>query len=313
MQCTAEEIERKRQQALQILASKNKSPLKCVSAAQNSYSALPVTPNRQFKFHKSNTNTNFKSYQANNGKDNSKPITQYLDKQTSITAKCVVTSNVKFTVELSAFSTPAIEVFKSIPSRQYDANTKQWSFQLQEYEIVLAKLNALKGHLDVVKIPQFVLKCLRSPVHDLSKIDLSPIEPELRNSLMPFQREGVAYGIDKGGRCLIADDMGLGKTFQALGIASYYRKEWPLLIVTTASMKNTWEETIRQYLPSISLMHLQYMVSTKDFINDAKVLILSHDMLTRAVDKLIEKKFGVLILMNLILLKILKQKVLKQQ
>lgn len=39
------------------------------------------------------------------------------------------------------------------------------------------------------------------------------------------------------GRCLIADEMGLGKTFQALAIASYYRDDWPVLIVTTSSMR----------------------------------------------------------------------------
>lgn len=31
--------------------------------------------------------------------------------------------------------------------------------------------------------------------------------------------------------------MGLGKTFQALGIASYFKEDWPLLIATTASMR----------------------------------------------------------------------------
>lgn len=49
--------------------------------------------------------------------------------------------------------------------------------------------------------------------------------------------ESCSFGIDKNGRCLIADDMGLGKTFQALGIANYYIEDWPLLIVTTSSMK----------------------------------------------------------------------------
>jgi SWI/SNF-related matrix-associated actin-dependent regulator 1 of chromatin subfamily A len=39
------------------------------------------------------------------------------------------------------------------------------------------------------------------------------------------------------GRCLIADDMGLGKTRQALGIAAYYRKDWPLIVVTPSSLK----------------------------------------------------------------------------
>lgn len=36
---------------------------------------------------------------------------------------------------------------------------------------------------------------------------------------------------------MIADDMGLGKTIQALGIAHYFRKNWPLLIIVPSSMR----------------------------------------------------------------------------
>lgn len=45
------------------------------------------------------------------------------------------------------------------------------------------------------------------------------------------------FAIARRGRCMIADDMGLGKTFQALAVASYYKHNWPLLIVTTSSMR----------------------------------------------------------------------------
>ena len=41
---------------------------------------------------------------------------------------------------------------------------------------------------------------------------------------------------------LIADDMGLGKTLQALGVASYYRSEWPLLIIAPSSVRFAWRE-----------------------------------------------------------------------
>ena len=41
----------------------------------------------------------------------------------------------------------------------------------------------------------------------------------------------------RGGRVLIADDMGLGKTIQALGIACYYKENWPLLIVCPSSVR----------------------------------------------------------------------------
>lgn len=61
-------------------------------------------------------------------------------------------------------------------------------------------------------------------------------------------------------------------------------------------MKNTWEETIHKYMPSVSVMHTQYMVSAKDYIGDAKILIVSHDMMSRCFDKLLERNFGVLII-----------------
>lgn len=48
-----------------------------------------------------------------------------------------------------------------------------------------------------------------------------------------------SFGISRNGRVLIADDMGLGKTIQALGVASYYRLEWPLLIVCPSSVRWT--------------------------------------------------------------------------
>lgn len=108
--------------------------------------------------------------------------------------------------------------------------------------------------------------------------------------------------------------MGLGKTFQALAIALYYFQEWPLLVVTTASMRqkimilnhfyifnliyfrNIWEETVHKYIPKISIMHTQYMVTARDYINDAKVLIVSHDLMSRCIEKLLKRNFKVLII-----------------
>lgn len=37
------------------------------------------------------------------------------------------------------------------------------------------------------------------------------------------------------------------------------------------------------------------MVATKDYINEAMVLIVSHDMLSRAMNKLVERNFGAVI------------------
>lgn len=36
--------------------------------------------------------------------------------------------------------------------------------------------------------------------------------------------------------------MGLGKTIQAICVAAFYRKEWPLLVVVPSSVRFTWEQ-----------------------------------------------------------------------
>ena len=53
-----------------------------------------------------------------------------------------------------------------------------------------------------------------------------------------------SFAILRNGRLLLADDMGLGKTIQAICIAAYYRKEWPLLVVTPSSVRFTWAEVL---------------------------------------------------------------------
>ena len=60
------------------------------------------------------------------------------------------------------------------------------------------------------------------------------------------------YCIDRDGRALIADDMGLGKTLQAICVACYYRKEWPLLVICPSSVRTAWAE--------VSSSGLQYKV-----------------------------------------------------
>ena len=57
-----------------------------------------------------------------------------------------------------------------------------------------------------------------------------------------------SFAVFQEGRLLLADDMGLGKTVQAICIAAYYRKEWPLLVVAPSSVRFTWAE-VRQGWP----------------------------------------------------------------
>lgn len=61
-------------------------------------------------------------------------------------------------------------------------------------------------------------------------------------SLIRLSHLVYRYALKRGGRVLIADDMGLGKTLQAIAVMSYYRSDWPLLVVCPSSVRFTWAE-----------------------------------------------------------------------
>lgn len=125
------------------------------------------------------------------------------------TAKCGLISQDRFAVELSNFNDEAIQIFKTVPSRSYgkfrfgqeriakdkslpisDPKTRNWSFHIKDYELVISKLRALQAKLHVEKIPGFVLNCLRMP-QDETFIDYNKLDPALNSALMPFQMEGL--------------------------------------------------------------------------------------------------------------------------
>lgn len=76
-------------------------------------------------------------------------------------------------------------------------------------------------------------------------------------------------------------------------------------------LRTVWEETITNYLPSVSIMNIQYMTSGKDYIGDAKILITSHDLMSRCLNKLLERRFGILIIDESHVLKSFKSKCFK--
>ncbi|KAJ8601749.1 hypothetical protein CTAYLR_006744 [Chrysophaeum taylorii] len=69
--------------------------------------------------------------------------------------------------------------------------------------------------------------------------------------LMPFQREGVAFGERANGRLLIGDEMGLGKSAQAICLVLAYAGEFPALIVCPASLRYSWAHELEKWLPSM--------------------------------------------------------------
>lgn len=250
----------------------------------------------KFRNKLNNCNTNF-----NKRKERFNPITaqNFFGHKLKITGKCYMISDERFALETSSYFTPLIETLKTIPSRSYDMKTKTWNFLLKDYETFMEKIINFKSDIQIAGLPKAVIQIFRknsSSEKAVDNIDLSNIDPHLVESLMPFQREGVCYGISKNGRCMIADDMGLGKTIQALGIAHYFRSNWPLLIVAPSSVRYQWAETIYTFLPSVPAQYVHQFSSTKDFLDNNKIVITTYDLLVRAADVFKCQNFGFVIL-----------------
>ncbi|KOB57038.1 Uncharacterized protein OBRU01_25774, partial [Operophtera brumata] len=228
MSCSSEEIERKRLAALQKRQSKISgqnstpqfgSPAKFYgnqlldSPSTNTSRRLPGP----LKTVTSNTPRGYHPY----AKPNSQVELNNIPVGKVVCGTVYLVSEERFEVNPSEFCTPLINIFKN-------SKSKLWNFSIDDYDALMLKVAPLTPHIVLGPLPGYVLKVLRENTMDPYNIDLSPVESTLRHALMPFQEDGV--------RCMIADDMGLGKTFQALAVASYYRHNWPLLIVTTSSM-----------------------------------------------------------------------------
>ena len=225
--------------------------------------------------------------------------TSFFGQKSRVTGKCYMISDDRFALETSSYFAPLIETLKSIPSKSYDMKNKTWNFHLKDYENLMEKLINFKADIQVAGLPIKVLQIFRkndTSNNAVKNTDLLNIDPRLVERLMPFQREGVCYGISKNGRCMIADDMGLGKTIQALGIAHYFRNDWPLLIIVQSSVRYQWSDAIYKFLPSVPTHYVNHFTNGKDFIEDDKIVITSYDLLARAVDAFERRTFGFVIL-----------------
>ncbi|CAB3234365.1 unnamed protein product [Arctia plantaginis] len=300
MACTKEEIERKRLAALQKRQNKllgnnetsKNSPIKYSPSSPRSFEQTKFEPPKSFQLNSNRSHPYTKPIAS--GSENNVPIGKV------VSGSVYLISDERFEVNPSEFCTPLINVFKSMPSKTFDMKSKLWNFSIHDYQELVSKVAPLAPHIVLGPLPPYVLKVLREKTMDPNSIDLSPIEATLRHQLMPFQEDGVRFGISRRGRCMIADDMGLGKTFQALAIASYYRDNWPLLIVTTSSMRETWQNKIEELLPSVPLVNIATLTSGKDtqLVADkqTEVVIVSYKITSMHTDLLKSKNFGVVII-----------------
>ncbi|KAH6801112.1 SNF2 domain-containing protein / helicase domain-containing protein / HNH endonuclease domain-containing protein [Perilla frutescens var. hirtella] len=133
------------------------------------------------------------------------------------------------------------------------------------------------------------------------KVDelISELPKTLLNALLPFQLDGVRFGLRRGGRCLIADEMGLGKTLQAIAIAACFMKEGSILVVCPAILRYSWAEELERWFPFCLPSDVHLVFGGPDnparLAKRPRVVVVSYTMLRRLRSSMLEQDWATLI------------------
>ena len=195
-------------------------------------------------------------------------------------------------------------ILQNFPKRSFPTNRPAILVQLNDFLKIIAASMTVKKAL---KLMPSMEKCfievtrynaLPEPQKQIK--DASLAEFATFNSLLPFQMEGVMFGISRGGRLLLADDMGLGKTLQAAAISFFYRAEWPLLVICPACLTGSWKEALQQCYSPFSIEIKAFwdskeLVAVKELESNQCVFLVSYDLAAKNCPKLRELALKVVI------------------
>ena len=174
---------------------------------------------------------------------------------------------------------------KSLPSGEWEPKRRCWTFPIQQHDLIVDTLKAVQGVRMRVEplagIASSVLAAGTRVVNDSSRY--CHIPTSLEEQLMAFQREGVKFGLEHGGRVLIGDEMGLGKTVQALALLAAYRDEWPALIITPSSLREQWADALHRWLGiTEDLIHVVHNGKDASHVpSGAQFLIVSYNFVPK--------------------------------
>ncbi|XAR50004.1 DNA helicase [Bertholletia excelsa] len=190
-------------------------------------------------------------------------------------------------------------------------------YKLKDYDAVLRCLKNYKGvGVEIEEIPWGTFNVVDRLSHTITEKHWIPCRPEhlsdekvnelIRNlpkkmleSLLPFQLEGVTFGLRRGGRCLIADEMGLGKTLQAIAIACCFMDKGPILVVCPAILRFSWAEELERWLPFClpADIHLVFghRSNPMHLTRSPRIVVISFTMLHRLQKSMLEREWALLI------------------
>lgn len=109
----------------------------------------------------------------------------------SVNCRVYMISPNRFAVDASGYHEKLIEVFKKMPSKQYDSRTRIWNFDIKDYQSIQQHVGDLKPHVVIGTIPKKVMDLCQQPPKPVERSVLASIGSTLAEKLMPFQEDGV--------------------------------------------------------------------------------------------------------------------------
>ncbi|MFC1975063.1 DEAD/DEAH box helicase [Chloroflexota bacterium] len=143
------------------------------------------------------------------------------------------------------------ERIKEIPGRKFDGESKLWSVPKAQALEVIDKFPDFEmpdelGALIAAADERFDrLEAARE-----ASVNPTPLfVPGLDDVLLHYQKCGVNFLQESGGRCIVGDEMGLGKSLQVIAWLKLNPDIRPALIVCPASLKLNWQHEFEKWLP----------------------------------------------------------------
>lgn len=185
----------------------------------------------------------------------------------------------------------------------FDFKKKIWIFHFDIYERLIKSLISIKN-VTLEQPPSFLINGFQSYIKRISSLPSSELNSELnlskqmKETILPFQEEGIKFIIRRGGRGLLGDDMGCGKTIQAIALLQHYRKHWPALIVAPVNLLKQWYDEILSYSSEfLDEEDICWIRKTNDKIS-GKIVLIPYSIMDKVekLKKITPQQFGFIIL-----------------
>jgi len=177
-----------------------------------------------------------------------------------------------------------VSAVKSIPGARWNPSDKFWYFDKTRKDSILRFIEVAKEFsfeaTDAVREASKVSLSVKKIVPEIEKPTLSLKTDGVGLDLYPFQIEGAKWLIEKE-KAMLGWDMGTGKTPTSL-VAMHSADAYPVLVVTTASMKYTWMEEIEKWLPNKTIKVLNGGKALGKY-GDTDFTIINYDILTKHI------------------------------